>query len=344
MKKIIIIGIVLGSFWTSKLIAQDIAQVPYYMDFENQNSFYALDYWIIERDFPGGYNEIISDDSYDGSSSLKIWSDIAMGYGLTELVMDATIKLDLSEADMPLFEGYWKGVFYQENEESCYMGFSAFSDGANEGIFISDDDGQEYVKVYSFRSYGNWKSFKLNLRKLTDQYSLSFNDQFRIKIQYNCVFGTEPMSGCFFTKYLLIDNLSITEVFGNTGGGDDGHKVIYSYDKAGNRIDRFYEILLKSASNAAESKNISFKELHGEDEIIIYPNPTKGNLQIEIRGDSDEINYSYSLYGIKGNLLFNGDVNSYETFPLRMEHLNTGVYLLILKSSDEVSKYKIIKE
>ncbi|RCW38861.1 T9SS type A sorting domain-containing protein [Marinilabilia salmonicolor] len=339
--------IVFGCLIVCGAMGQDRAQLPYTMSFENQNYFEELDFWTVQPDEFGlqmGYRDIIYDDSHEGSSSLKVWGAIVPNMQINYNLSNATIKLDLLGSSMPFLKGYWKGVVNKSGHCILQSEYNDLSDVENEGVFISDDDGETYHKVHSFRGYGVWNSFKLNLRRVAEQYGLTLNDQFRVKIQYKCYTGTDQYTGCSISKYLLVDDFSISELPGDTGGGDDGHKVVYIYDQAGNRTERVYEILLKSASSASGEENNPLKNSQGEDEIIIYPNPTRGNLKIEIRGESDDINYSYSLYDIKGDLLFKGDVNSYGTFPLRMEHLRTGVYLLILNGSDGVSKYKIIKE
>ena len=62
-------------------------------------------------------------------------------------------------------------------------------------------------------------------------------------------------------------------------------QVTYSYDDAGNRVFRHSIINMQSsrAKKAVVDSTVQ-KETIGKQEILIYPNPTKGMLKIEISG------------------------------------------------------------
>ena len=61
-----------------------------------------------------------------------------------------------------------------------------------------------------------------------------------------------------------------------------GQNVSYAYDEAGNRVKR--EIVLQTRA-AEESTNESYSEMLNDRDIRIYPNPTEGQLTVEITGD-----------------------------------------------------------
>ncbi|WP_082179583.1 T9SS type A sorting domain-containing protein [Anaerophaga thermohalophila] len=352
MKSIIVIAI--GFLLHFSMIAQNRAQVPYSMNFENHTYFFELDNWTVERESSGGYNEIINTDdsyysaadAYEGTSSLMIWSDIipGIGYGVLHVIMDATLKIDLSGDDVIFLKGAWKGI-YQEEGMYCIQDVSDFIDDENEGIFISDDDGETYVKIMGFSGFGEWNEYDINLHRLSKQHGFQLNDKNRIKFQYHCAWGEEELTGCSFRKYLFIDDISVYKVPGDTGNGEDGYKVVFLYDKAGNRTGHYVEILLENKSASRNDENPDpFKEYNGEDEVFVYPNPTKGEIYIGIQGDKDEINYQYNFFNLQGKLLLNGRIEAYGKFPLSMNRLEPGMYILLLKSSQKELRYKIIKE
>ena len=352
MKSIIVI--VIGFLFHFSMTAQNRAQVPYSMNFEDHTYFFELDNWTVERESSGGFNEIINaDDSYysgadayEGKSSLMIWSDVipGIGYGVLHVIMDATLKIDLSGDDVIFLKGAWKGI-YQEEGMYCIQDVTDFIDDENEGIFISDDDGETYVKIMGFSGFGEWNKYDINLYRLSKQYDFQLNDKNRIKFQYHCAWGEEEITGCSFRKYLFMDDISVYKVPGDTGDGEDGYKVVFLHDKAGNRTGHYVEVLLENKSATIEEEEPEpYSELNGKDEIIIFPNPTKGEVFIGVQGNSDEVNYSYNLFNLQGSLLLNGEFNSYGKFPLNMQRFQPGVYILIIKGSQNEFKYKIIKK
>lgn len=191
MKKIIIIGIVLGSFWHSNLIAQGIAQVPYHMNLEDTPYFWELENWTVENDDPlvpeiitsenSFYNNWPGFDASEGKSFLMIWSSISSPVYVKQVTTDATLKIDLSGNDDFYLQGAWKGVFHAEGLVNCFSSegfpkvcdFTDFIDVENEGIFISDDGGDSYVKIMGFSGVNNWNSFKLNLSVLSSYMALT---------------------------------------------------------------------------------------------------------------------------------------------------------------------------
>jgi hypothetical protein len=350
MKKIL--GIIIGSLLYLSLFAQDRAVVPFSDDFDPVSGGpieLKNNPWIAEHNYSGSLPFCLpsflktTEDAYSGTYSLKIFNNYNEDADKGEVhpvfshrIMDATLMLDLSNEGRFIFEGAWKGVNIQNSHW----------DDENNGIFISDDDGQSYVEIVDLSGTGEWNFFRLNLSLLADQYHFQLNNKMRIKFQYMCISKKTP-SGYSSVKSLLIDDISVFDVSNDSPGiGDSGYKVVYFYDQAGNRTGRDYvEIVLQKKSASKEKTEPEpFIEPNGEDEIIIYPNPTKGFLRVKIKGTNEAINYTYDLYDLQGNLLLKGEVKTYGEFPLNMNNLTSGMYMLILKSPQSVLKYKIIKE
>lgn len=121
--------------------------------------------------------------------------------------------------------------------------------------------------------------------------------------------------------------------------------VKYTYDASGNRIKReMIPVTLKNEKAATEEDFAPIEETWGERQVTIFPNPTRGNLKIQIEGGEDEAEYIYQLYNSAGALVLNGRIESKGEYPLPMEALSPGVYILTLISHDEKLTYKIIKE
>src|SRR4030042_7060296 len=82
-------------------------------------------------------------------------------------------------------------------------------------------------------------------------------------------------------------------------------KVSYGYDDSGNRISRT-TINLKSATQSATTSTSETKDRIegetpysnrvGEYNVLIYPNPVKSELIIDIQGLEDNINATITIY------------------------------------------------
>jgi hypothetical protein len=122
-------------------------------------------------------------------------------------------------------------------------------------------------------------------------------------------------------------------------------KVIeYSYDKAGNRTHRY---VITLSSNTLMSAQIDIPPLEhnlGPLEIKIFPNPTRGQLLVEVQNGDDESKYTFYLYDISGKLMIEESIKGNGSQPLNLSSFNPGTYILILKTPDEKMEYKIIKE
>lgn len=128
--------------------------------------------------------------------------------------------------------------------------------------------------------------------------------------------------------------------------------VYYSYDGAGNRTYRGLIKLpsMKSAkiadaasyiANKPEEKKIEEKQ--GDLKIIIYPNPTHGELKIETEGYETGTTTGVYLYNLSGSLLINKSPAG-ATLTLDLSGYPVGIYILKIQLGDMVSKWKVLKE
>ncbi len=85
------------------------------------------------------------------------------------------------------------------------------------------------------------------------------------------------------------------------------------------------------------SKNQKQLEAH---EVIVYPNPTCGELNIESKSDEIEQIMIYNLIGVR---VFDSDLLNTNTFSKRLNYLNTGVYIInVVLSNGSVNSLKIV--
>lgn len=122
------------------------------------------------------------------------------------------------------------------------------------------------------------------------------------------------------------------------------NKVCYSYDKAGNRIDR--TICLKSVETTADSVRIAktpITENLSEMAITLYPNPTKGQVTVKITNMPDNTQGEITLHDLTGRLMIRQN-SIQESTLIDLSAHPLGIYVLRIRAGDKVSEWKVIKE
>lgn len=114
----------------------------------------------------------------------------------------------------------------------------------------------------------------------------------------------------------------------------------FTYDGSGNREKRQF-IQLKSGQISSEGENV-FKDVVNQLEIKIYPNPTKGRLNINIPIDKEKT-ITLQVFNINGSLLMEKIVVDEITIIDLSDH-PAGLYLLRIHGGSDSSDWKILKE
>ncbi len=123
------------------------------------------------------------------------------------------------------------------------------------------------------------------------------------------------------------------------------YHVTYEYDNSGNRTNRYIDTVYIGNKSAQLSDNEDpISDSWEEREVTIYPNPTKGNLKINISGGDEDANYSYKVFDSRGNQVLNGKVTDMGETPIPLDNQSPGVYILILQTNNERKSYKIVKQ
>ena len=133
------------------------------------------------------------------------------------------------------------------------------------------------------------------------------------------------------------------------------NQVTFGYDLSGNRISRVIKLtsLLRSTEETNEELNEEsteepvVQEIHSEMlkdfSVLIYPNPTKGELTVKIQGLSEEKTANLRLYSAVGSLILQ-KTGVYDTEHLNISNQPSGIYVLKIISGDSSTDWKIIKE
>ncbi len=120
------------------------------------------------------------------------------------------------------------------------------------------------------------------------------------------------------------------------------NKISYAYDAAGNRVKR--EIILSTRSMALsdEDKNTFFTEEVAKRHIKIYPNPTYGQLAVEISDIDDIKSGIITILTINGQQVLKKEIDS-TYIELDISSRQAGTYILIVEIDGEKTTWKIIK-
>jgi Secretion system C-terminal sorting domain len=139
-----------------------------------------------------------------------------------------------------------------------------------------------------------------------------------------------------------------------------GQKIVFSYDANGNRIGRVLDTTrLKSAKikfpitdpnqlQAADNSNMSklqeksFENADSKINVIIYPNPTKGLIKVEINNMPSDASTELKVYEMSGSEVIvqrNFDYLS----EVDLNRLKDGIYILRIKINDKVFSWKVVK-
>ena len=111
-------------------------------------------------------------------------------------------------------------------------------------------------------------------------------------------------------------------------------------------VDSKVENLLKSSYVVPESclnQNLGLNE-SGKNNWIIFPNPVKDFVNIKSIVADYEGDIIYQITNQFGQIIFKGKLN-FDNFhtKLNLTSLNTGLYILTIKSAKQTQSFKLIK-
>lgn len=115
-------------------------------------------------------------------------------------------------------------------------------------------------------------------------------------------------------------------------------KVMYAYDAAGNRIKK--EILFEQSQS--KSQVVACSDMLDEKEIKIYPNPTEGELRVEIFNELKKTEGIVTVHGNNGAMIYTTPIIN-GSASLDISSCPNGLYILHVKIGDCVSSWKIIE-
>ena len=138
--------------------------------------------------------------------------------------------------------------------------------------------------------------------------------------------------------------LVLSLVFASLCGSAFADRIKNVYDAAGNRLTSEKIIIFTRGSvngNVPEEK--MYQDSLASTRITIYPNPTEGDLKIDIAGVTDFESSSLMLYDMAGKVVCNITELS-ESNELDITSYANGMYIIVIKIKEESTTWKIIKK
>ena len=121
--------------------------------------------------------------------------------------------------------------------------------------------------------------------------------------------------------------------------------VQFSYDDAGNRISR--AIVLPAAAQSRRAPIDStqtevFTDIFAEYQLHVYPNPTHGELKIELRGFPEGVSYHLLIASMSGQVIISRNTTENPTVA-DLTECPAGIYIMRIQYKDYKKDFKIIR-
>ena len=136
---------------------------------------------------------------------------------------------------------------------------------------------------------------------------------------------------------IAIDNVSITTT-------PILRDAVYTYDEAGNRLSRTYEVTTMSIDDPlmAHVRSMPNKPNELSAEFFnVYPNPAIDHIILETSMDLNR-DIRMSLFNYSGQLINNQSLNT-PVSRIDLSQQNAGIYILTVQSAEGVRNWKIVK-
>lgn len=121
--------------------------------------------------------------------------------------------------------------------------------------------------------------------------------------------------------------------------------VQFTYDNAGNRTGRAIVLAQAPQIRNVVSDSVQteiYTDLFAEYQLRVYPNPTEGELKIELCGLPDGENYHLLISNTSGTVIINRMTSDNPTIA-DLTTFPAGIYVMRIQYKDYAKDFKIIR-
>lgn len=118
-------------------------------------------------------------------------------------------------------------------------------------------------------------------------------------------------------------------------------KISYTYDNAGNRIEK---LIVLTKSSTSDVKIESFTEKINERTVEISPSPSGGEITVKISSINGMENGSIQVYSFPNGYLVHKIKITSTTEELDINNQSSGIYILNINIDGIISTWKILKK
>jgi hypothetical protein len=153
--------------------------------------------------------------------------------------------------------------------------------------------------------------------------------------------GPTPLDAYSFVDYN--DNIIILTLSGAESYHINHNGEVMTTSKSSVELDLKVGNNTIEVTTDVECQGKYLKTVFISEKVVVFPNPTKGYLQVYVNGTDKEI--EMSLFDVLGNLQLssNKDMSSNRTIDFDITNLSNGIYFLLLNSDTVRESIKIIK-
>jgi len=117
--------------------------------------------------------------------------------------------------------------------------------------------------------------------------------------------------------------------------------VKYAYDASGNRIKR--EILLTKSAVATTTEPEVFTDQVVDRKVKIYPNPTQGQLKVEVENTEGIKNCTITITAMNTGKLITKKKATLPITDIDISNQPFGIYIMLIEIDGEYTSWKIMK-
>ena len=118
-----------------------------------------------------------------------------------------------------------------------------------------------------------------------------------------------------------------------TIGADDDVYALWADNRAG-----FYNVYFVKADM---SLSVDILESNFNNEFVLYPNPTSGSFNVKT--SQKEIPLEITVFDLQGHILYKRSYNNTSNVNIDI-NMSQGIYLVTVKSNNEIRTLKLIKD